>query len=258
VVLKVDQDNKLLLLIYKHPSPHWPVIVDARRVVDLLLIDVDALLVQPLDLFFRKLGALFVFAVEFTKDLYYLALNLELAFLVHEGSERYVGKVSPHTQFELRNLLKLILDTSDRLLHVLHLFKLIAVPKVKFRVQILDDGPKDVGKHLVCLIICGHYSDLRLRAYYSTFDTELDVSLLLGGFLLHIGPDFPCQVLLEERIAVIVKFRIGHDRDPLRSISYHLDTVLLELLFRYKVRKVLDLKKIIIGKWVMRWSRNIP
>jgi len=73
----------------------------------------------------------------------------------------------------------------------------------------------------------------------STLNTDLNVTTLVGVLLLHVGPHFSGQMLLQKGVAVLVELGVSDDRNALGERSVHDDSILLELALCHLIGQVL-------------------
>lgn len=102
MIFKVNQYQKVPVVLYKYPSADGPVIVDTGRVVfgvSIFSIYPDGL--EPIYFLFVELLDLGVGSIEIPEHLHRLPLHLQLRLLRHQRSKRRSPEVSGHLHLEV-------------------------------------------------------------------------------------------------------------------------------------------------------------
>ena len=135
MLLKINENQKVLLVLNEHSSTHWPVLINASRIMLFIgRFGIKAYhLRHPINVFILQILNLDIAAIEIPKYLDRFPLNLQLGLLGHEWWERCASEVTIDLDFEITYFLDTTFYLHDLLIDGcrIKLIKLIAIPKIK-------------------------------------------------------------------------------------------------------------------------------
>ena len=96
MVFKVNFNDEVLMLFYKHSPSDWPIIINSSSIMHFSALCLVTHLSEPRFGVFLHPDHLVVLAVQLPQDFDHFALYLKFGLSCHEGGEGHTAEVTTH------------------------------------------------------------------------------------------------------------------------------------------------------------------